>query len=83
MSIDQGYRRKHDFIITQTPLTITAVDWCRLIIEEEVKFVVAFEDHDKTEVNIQSTIGHEKMNVLRTCEVRYYKLHSIFIEKHF
>ncbi|KAL4234475.1 hypothetical protein ACF0H5_006121 [Mactra antiquata] len=47
-----SYSDLFGYIITQTPLPDTAVDCCRLIVEQDINVVVTFEDNGDNEVGI-------------------------------
>lgn len=48
----QSYCEPHGFILTQTPMKHTVVDLYRLILEQEVKVVVTFDDYTGEEVKL-------------------------------
>ncbi|XP_053400708.1 receptor-type tyrosine-protein phosphatase mu-like [Mercenaria mercenaria] len=50
-----GYLNKFGYILTQTALTSTAVDCCRLVYEQEVKIIVTFQEDGDDDVNILLT----------------------------
>ncbi|XP_053400709.1 receptor-type tyrosine-protein phosphatase alpha-like [Mercenaria mercenaria] len=45
-----GYRDKFGYILTQTPMQATAIDCCRLVYEQEVKVIVAFQENGDDDI---------------------------------
>lgn len=84
-----SYCEPHGFILTQTPMKHTVVDLYRLILEQEVKVVVTFDDYTGEEVGIcfpeegSATSGPFKMTFVsescnqnfktRTHTLKYHK----------
>ncbi|WAQ98311.1 PTPRA-like protein [Mya arenaria] len=58
-----SYTNPKGFIISQMPLPSTAVDVCRLIIDEEINLVVQFDDSGKEEIGRFLPENEEKMKI--------------------
>ncbi|XP_052793643.1 receptor-type tyrosine-protein phosphatase kappa-like isoform X2 [Mya arenaria] len=58
-----SYTNPKGFIISQLPLPSTAVDVCRLILDEEINIVVQFDDSGKEEIGRFLPENEEKMKI--------------------
>ncbi|XP_052795728.1 receptor-type tyrosine-protein phosphatase T-like isoform X1 [Mya arenaria] len=70
-----SYTNPKGFIISQMPLPSTAVDVCRLIIDEEINLVVQFDDSGKEEIGRFLPENEEKMKI-DAFEVRRVRTYS-------
>ncbi|WAQ98353.1 PTPRA-like protein [Mya arenaria] len=70
-----SYTNPKGFIISQLPLPSTAVDVCRLIIDEEINLVVQFDDSGKEEIGRFLPENEEKMKI-DAFEVRRVRTYS-------
>jgi len=52
----QGYKRRHEFIITQMPLSTTKADFWRLVEEHDVHTIVMMKNLSKVQVRVQLEI---------------------------
>jgi len=49
----QGYKRRHEFIITQMPLSTTKTDFWRLVEEHDVHTIVMMNSLAEVQVRVQ------------------------------
>ncbi|XP_060595354.1 receptor-type tyrosine-protein phosphatase alpha-like [Ruditapes philippinarum] len=52
-----SYCHKEGYYVTQKPLDNTAIDFCRLLYEKNVKVIVKFPDNEKDHVGVDMSVG--------------------------